>query len=149
MQLGRLDEAAEKFDQMLDRMPNRTQSLLGAARVAVKRGDLPKAKRRYSELLRIWDENSQSGALEEAREFLRASEGSGPRLRRVALSNLQGRISEKKINTQQLGKGSRLGVSRLRGKENVPQPPVTRREQLPEQGLVEEVRRSIEAQAAR
>lgn len=54
LELGRTDEAGKQFDLSLLRTPNRPASLLGAARVAVKRGDGESARRYYGQLAEIW-----------------------------------------------------------------------------------------------
>ena len=65
-----------QFEDMLVRMPNRTQSILGAARAASKLGDKATAAKQYNVLLSIWDETSMSAARDEAKSFLSESEGS-------------------------------------------------------------------------
>lgn len=54
LELGRAEEAARQFELALLRMPNRTASLLGAARAAVKSGDAEAARERYAKLAEIW-----------------------------------------------------------------------------------------------
>ena len=76
LKLGRSEEAATQFEDMLVRMPNRTQSILGAARAASKLGDNATAAKQYNVLLSIWDETSMSEARDEAKSFLSESEGS-------------------------------------------------------------------------
>jgi tetratricopeptide (TPR) repeat protein len=68
--LGRAEEAAKAFDEMLVAMPNRTRSLLGAARAAEKLGRRDAARRHYSTLASIWAESEDAAAVEEARRFL-------------------------------------------------------------------------------
>jgi len=76
LKLGRTEEAATQFEEMLVRMPNRTQSILGAARAAAKLGDQVTAAKQYNVLLSIWDETSMSAARDEAVNYFSASEGS-------------------------------------------------------------------------
>lgn len=64
--LGRAEEAAAQFDQALLRMPNRTASLLGSARAAVKLGKTDLARTRYAALAAIWKDADPE--LAEARE---------------------------------------------------------------------------------
>ena len=67
MATGRLADAAKQYDQMIARMPNRTQSLLGAARAADALGDHEKARRRYAELAAIWVDSEQTPGLREVK----------------------------------------------------------------------------------
>ncbi|HKV12241.1 MAG TPA: hypothetical protein VJ725_29115 [Thermoanaerobaculia bacterium] len=77
LELGRVEEAAKQFDLSLLRTPNRTASLLGAARVAAKRGDDEAARRYYGKLTEIWKQaDSGSAELAEAKRYL---EGKGER----------------------------------------------------------------------
>ena len=76
LELGRTEEAATQFEDMLVRMPNRTQSILGAARAAARLGDRATAAKQYKVLLSIWDETSMSAARDEAVSYLSASESS-------------------------------------------------------------------------
>ncbi len=76
LKLGRTEEAATQFEDMLVRMPNRTQSVLGAARAPYKIWDKARAAKQYNILLSIWDETSMSAARDEAKSYLSASEGS-------------------------------------------------------------------------
>jgi tetratricopeptide (TPR) repeat protein len=70
LEAGRAEEAARAFDEMLVRMPNRTRSLLGAARAAEKLGRRENARRYYSTLSSIWAESEDTASVEEARRFL-------------------------------------------------------------------------------
>jgi tetratricopeptide (TPR) repeat protein len=54
LELGRAEEAGRQFDLALLRTPNRTASLLGAARAAAKRGDAQAARAHYGKLAEIW-----------------------------------------------------------------------------------------------
>jgi tetratricopeptide (TPR) repeat protein len=51
---GRPEEAARQFERSLRRMPNRTASLLGAARAAERLGRHDEAQARYAALREIW-----------------------------------------------------------------------------------------------
>jgi tetratricopeptide (TPR) repeat protein len=70
LEVGRAEEAAKAFDEMLVRMPNRTRSLLGAARAAESLGRREAARRYYSTLASIWAESEDTASVEEARRFL-------------------------------------------------------------------------------
>ena len=65
MAAGQVADAAKQYDQMIARMPNRTQSLLGAARAADALGDHEKARRRYAELGALWMDSEQTPGLRE------------------------------------------------------------------------------------
>jgi tetratricopeptide (TPR) repeat protein len=60
LELGRAEEATRQFELALLRMPNRTASLLGAARAAVKSGDGATARERYAKLAEIWGQADPS-----------------------------------------------------------------------------------------
>jgi hypothetical protein len=71
LELGRTEEAGKQFDLSLLRTPNRTASLLGAARVAAKRGDGDAARRYYGQLAEIWKQaDSGYPELAEAKSYL-------------------------------------------------------------------------------
>jgi tetratricopeptide (TPR) repeat protein len=71
LELGRAEEAGKQFELSLLRTPNRTASLLGAARVAVKRGDGDAARRYYGQLAEIWQQaDSDHPELAEAKRYL-------------------------------------------------------------------------------
>ncbi|HSF42938.1 MAG TPA: hypothetical protein VLT87_24260 [Thermoanaerobaculia bacterium] len=71
LELGRAEEAGKQFDLSLLRTPNRTASLLGAARVAVKRGDDEAARRLYGQLAEIWKQaDAGYPELAEAKSYL-------------------------------------------------------------------------------
>ena len=71
LELGRAEEAGKQFELSLLRTPNRTASLLGAARVAVKRGDGEDARRYYAELAEIWKQaDAGTPELAEAKSYL-------------------------------------------------------------------------------
>ena len=67
--LGRPEDAGEKFDMSLMRMPKRARSLLGAARAAAGRGDDATAREHYSSLLGFWQGQADHPEAEEARRF--------------------------------------------------------------------------------
>ena len=71
LRAGRAPEAAEQFAASLRRQPNRTRSLLGAARAAALSGDRARAASLYAELLRVL-EQADDGLPEarEARDFV-------------------------------------------------------------------------------
>jgi tetratricopeptide (TPR) repeat protein len=80
LDLGRAERAAAQFEQALLRMPNRTASLLGAARAAVKLGQTETARARYAALAAIWkDADPELAEASEARQY--RSEGSRPAAR--------------------------------------------------------------------
>ena len=70
LQVGRPDEALEKFETSLLRMPNRMRSLLGAARAAAASGDLVTARERYTTLADFWIGDDDDPGYAEAREFI-------------------------------------------------------------------------------
>jgi len=67
MKAGRVADAAKQFDVMMARMPNRTQSILGAARAADAVGDQETAARRYAELAAIWVDSEETSELSEVK----------------------------------------------------------------------------------
>ena len=73
MEVGRIEEAATAYDGMVARMPNRTQSLLGAARAADKLKDHGKARELYARLAEIWVDSESTPHLEEVRAHLAAT----------------------------------------------------------------------------
>lgn len=82
LELGRSEEAGKQFDLSLLRTPNRAASLLGAARVAVKRGDDETARRHYGKLAEIWKQaDSGSPELAEAKSYLDGRSGDRPAAR--------------------------------------------------------------------
>ena len=69
--LLRPKEAAEQFTASLLRMPNRTASLLGAARAAVALEEMVRARETYEKLVEIWHAADRGHAgLSEARGHL-------------------------------------------------------------------------------
>ncbi len=73
LQLGRPDDALEKFETSLLRMPNRMRSLLGAARAAAASGDRVTARERYATLADFWIGADDDPGFAEAREFIAAT----------------------------------------------------------------------------
>jgi tetratricopeptide (TPR) repeat protein len=73
LEQGKTEEAAAQFHRSLLRMPQRTASLLGAARAAAKLGHEEEARRLYADLAEIWRQ-ADSGLPEvaEARSRLAA-----------------------------------------------------------------------------
>lgn len=69
LQFGKPDEAMQRFEESLLRMPNRPWSLLGAARSHAALGHQQQAVTRYRELLAIWQDDSHP-AVQEAKRFL-------------------------------------------------------------------------------
>ena len=67
--LGRPEDATEKFEMSLVRMPKRARSLLGAARAADAGGDATAAHEHYSTLLGFWRGPADHPGVEEARRF--------------------------------------------------------------------------------
>jgi tetratricopeptide (TPR) repeat protein len=61
---GQYAEAAKLFEQSLLRMPNRTLSLLGAARAYDAAGDTASASVKYQTLLAVQADDSRAGAQE-------------------------------------------------------------------------------------
>ena len=70
LQLGRPDDALEKFETSLLRMPNRMRSLLGAARAAAATGDRATARAHYATLADFWIGAADNPGYAEAREFI-------------------------------------------------------------------------------
>ena len=72
--LNRPEEAIEKFEMSLLRMPKRARSLLGAARAAAASGDNNTAREHYSTLLSFWQGSADHPGAEEARRFTAKAE---------------------------------------------------------------------------
>ena len=70
LDLGRRDEAIEKFETSLLRMPRRARSLLGLARAAA--GESGKASQAYRELTRVWSGRTSFDGYREAERYLEA-----------------------------------------------------------------------------
>jgi tetratricopeptide (TPR) repeat protein len=69
LSLDRPEDASEKFDMSLMRMPKRARSLLGAARAAAAHGDDAMAREHYATLLSFWKGPADHPGAEEARRF--------------------------------------------------------------------------------
>ena len=74
LKTGRYEEAAKVFDDMIARMPNRTKSLVGAARTADAMGDRAAALAHYERLASLWSESDETARSREVKEHLNASE---------------------------------------------------------------------------
>lgn len=77
LELGRFDDAAEKFETSLLRMPRRPRSLLGLARARVEAGDHEGAAEAYRELTEVWAGRDHFEGMQEARRFLRETTNGG------------------------------------------------------------------------
>jgi tetratricopeptide (TPR) repeat protein len=72
LQAGRAEEALKQFEASLLRTPNRSASLLGAARAAARKGDAETARRHYAALAAIWSQaDADLPALAEVRGYLK------------------------------------------------------------------------------
>lgn len=72
LQAGRAEEALKQFEASLLRTPNRSASLLGAARAAARKGDAETARRYYAALAAIWSQaDADLPALAEVRGYLK------------------------------------------------------------------------------
>ena len=67
--LGKSEEAREKFEASLLRMPKRTHSLLGAAEAAAASGDSSAARQHYATLLEFWQGSPGHPGIREATRF--------------------------------------------------------------------------------
>ncbi|MGH9792721.1 MAG: tetratricopeptide repeat protein, partial [Candidatus Acidiferrales bacterium] len=68
---GDAKRASEQFTRSLKRQPNRTRSLIGAARAASASGDTAGAAAYYTKLLEVWKyADTQIAEMREAREYL-------------------------------------------------------------------------------
>ena len=74
LELDRPQEALEKFETSLLRMPNRARSLLGAARAAARSGDEMTARARYGTLVSFWHGSADHEGFSEARRFVSQSQ---------------------------------------------------------------------------
>lgn len=71
LQAGKAEEALKQFEASLLRTPNRSASLLGAARAAARKGDAETARRHYAALAAIWSQaDADLPALAEVRGYL-------------------------------------------------------------------------------
>ena len=72
LDLGRRDEAIEKFETSLLRMPRWACSLLGLARASAAAGESGKASEAYRELTRVWSGRTSFDGYREAERYLEA-----------------------------------------------------------------------------
>ena len=70
LDLGQPDEAIEKFETSLLRMPRRARSLLGLARASAAAGESGKASEAYRELMRVWSGRTSFDGYREAERYL-------------------------------------------------------------------------------
>jgi tetratricopeptide (TPR) repeat protein len=71
---GKAEEASRQFEASLLRTPNRSASLLGAARAAARKGDGETARRHYAALAESWRQaDADLPALAEVRTYLKDS----------------------------------------------------------------------------
>ncbi len=70
LELGRHDEALTAYEAVLERLPNRFNSLYGAARAAELSGSPEKAKEHYGKLVEMTSAESTRSEVEQARAFL-------------------------------------------------------------------------------
>ncbi len=70
LELDRPEEAIEKLEMSLLRMPNRPRSLLGLARAYVRTGDRKRAAEQYRKLTEVWEGRDAFPGLQEAKRFL-------------------------------------------------------------------------------
>ena len=73
LDLDRPDDAVEKFETSLQRMPNRPRSLLGLARSYARSGDNDRAAEAYRDLTTVWADRESFEGYQEARRFLQAT----------------------------------------------------------------------------
>ncbi len=73
LELGRADDAVDKFQASLQRTPNRPLSLLGLARSHEAAGNRPAAEASYSKLLDLWNGRNLPGVTE-AKAYLEAGD---------------------------------------------------------------------------
>ena len=75
LDLGRPDEAIEKFETSLLRMPRRVRSLLGLARASAAAGESGRAIEAYGELMRVWSGRTSFDGYREAEHYLETHGG--------------------------------------------------------------------------
>jgi tetratricopeptide (TPR) repeat protein len=71
LDLGRPDDAMEKFETSLLRMPNRPRSVLGLARAHAMAGHESAAADSYKQLMEIWEGRTSFAGYQEAMEYVR------------------------------------------------------------------------------
>ena len=74
LDLGEPEEAIEKFEKSLERMPNRPRSLLGLGRASAMVGDRDKAVEAYANLTRVWAGRDSFDGYKEAMSYLHSTE---------------------------------------------------------------------------
>ena len=74
LDLGEPEEAIEKFEKSLERMPNRPRSLLGLGRASAMVGDRDKAVEAYTNLTRVWAGRDSFDGYKEAMSYLHSTE---------------------------------------------------------------------------
>ena len=75
LDLGRPDEAIEKFETSLLPMPRRVRSLLGLARASAAAGESGRAIEAYGELMRVWSGRTSFDGYREAEHYLETHGG--------------------------------------------------------------------------
>ena len=70
LELGRFDDAIEKFETSLLRMPNRARSVLGLARANAEAGNNDAAAEQYAKLIEIRNDRAHLPEVQEAKQFL-------------------------------------------------------------------------------
>lgn len=75
LDLGRPDEAIEKFETSLLRMPRRARSLLRLARASAAAGESGKASEAYGELMRMWSGRTSFDGYREAEQHYLETHG--------------------------------------------------------------------------
>ena len=79
LELGKPEEAIRQFERALLRMPNRSASLLGAARAAAKLGRSEEARRHYAALAESWRQaDPGTPELAEVKSYLKGGSSSRP-----------------------------------------------------------------------
>ena len=73
LELGRYEDAIEKFETSLLRMPNRARAVLGLARACAEAGDEEAAAEHYAKLIEIRDGHHALPDYQEAMRFLEAT----------------------------------------------------------------------------
>ena len=70
LELDRFEEALTAYEAVLERLPNRFNSLYGAARSAEMSGSPEKAREHYGKLVEMTVDESTRSEVEQARAFL-------------------------------------------------------------------------------
>jgi tetratricopeptide (TPR) repeat protein len=74
LDFGQPDDAIEKFETSLERMPNRPRSLLGLARAHAMVGNEQRAAESYKKLTEVWAGGTTLDGYQEAMRYLRSTE---------------------------------------------------------------------------